>query len=144
MSARCRAGFTLLEIAVALAIAGIGMVACMQIFGGSLKLQDRASRQSRAVLAARVGMDELLMRPNEELRDGCEDRPAGADGFRMRRCVRKAGPEDGLEPDDKDSDAVQTEQILRYLEVAIAWQDGAGEKTYTVRSMRLTPAGSNE
>jgi prepilin-type N-terminal cleavage/methylation domain-containing protein len=141
MNTRRRAGFTLLEIAVALAIVGIGMVACMQVFSGALKLQDRASRQSRAVLVARVGMDELLMRPNQELRDGCEERAAGADGFRMRRCVRKAGPEDGVE-EDNEAD-VQLEQILRYLEVAVAWQDGAGEKTYTVRSMRLTPAESN-
>src|SRR4030095_3251103 len=101
MSGRPRAGFTLLEIAVALAIAGIGMVACMQVFSGSLKLQDRASRQSRAVLVARVGMDELLMRPNDQLRDGCEDRPAGKDGYRIRRCIRTAGPQDGVEPGGK-------------------------------------------
>src|SRR4030095_254757 len=101
MSGRPRAGFTLLEIAVALAIVGIGMVACMQVFSGSLKLQDRASRQSRAVLVARVGMDELLMRPNEQLRDGCEDRPAGQDGFRMGRCVRTVGPAAGGEPGDQ-------------------------------------------
>jgi general secretion pathway protein I len=143
MSSRHRAGFTLLEIAVALAIVGIGMVACMQVFSGSLKLQDRASRQSRAVLVARVGMDELLMRPNDQLRDGCEDRPPGADGFRMRRCVRTAGPEDGVEPDEKEADT-QMEQVLRYLEVAVAWQDGAGEKNYTVRSMRLTPVETND
>ena len=143
MSGRPRAGFTLLEIAVALAIAGIGMVACMQVFSGSLKLQDRASRQSRAVLVARVGMDELLMRPNDQLRDGCEDRPAGKDGYRMRRCVRTAGPQDGVEPDDKEAD-VQIEQVLRYLEVAVAWQDGAGEKDYVVRSMRLTPIEAND
>jgi len=142
MNARRRAGFTLLEVAVALAIVGIGMVALMQVFSGSLKLQDRASRQSRAVLVARVGMDELLMRPTDELHDGCEDRPAGADGFRMRRCVRKAGPEDGVE-ESNDPEA-QMEQVLRYLEVSVAWQDGAGEKDYVVRSMRLTPLESND
>ena len=42
-------GFTLLEIAVSLAILGIGMVACIQAFGGGLRLQDRAARQDRAV-----------------------------------------------------------------------------------------------
>src|SRR5262245_58985150 len=108
MRGRARAGFTLLEIAVALAIVGIGMVACMQVFSGSLKLQDRASRQSRAVLVARVGMDELLMRLYDRLRDGCEDRPAGKDGYRMRQCVRTAGPQDGVLADDKEAD-VQTE-----------------------------------
>jgi prepilin-type N-terminal cleavage/methylation domain-containing protein len=137
MRARSRAGFTLLEIAVALAIAGIGMVACMQVFSGSLRLQDRAARQSRAVLAARMGMDELLMRPTDELRDGCGACRVAVKGFRLSCCVRKAGPEDGIE-EPKDTE-VPAEQELRYLEVAVAWQDGSSEKTYTVRSMRLTP-----
>ncbi len=143
MSARPRAGFTLLEIAVALAIVGIGMVACMQVFSGSLRLQDRASRQSRAVLVARVGMDQLLMLPYDKLRDGCQDSPAGKDGVSMRRCIRKAGPEDGVETAAADAEP-QTEQILYYLEVAVAWHDGAGEKTYTVRSMRLAPPDTTD
>ena len=37
-----RGGFTLLEIAVALAIVGMGAVTCLQLFSGSLRLQDRA------------------------------------------------------------------------------------------------------
>ena len=48
MKAHARAGgFTLLEIAVALAIVGIGMVACMQVFSGGL-----AWRTGRRVRAA--------------------------------------------------------------------------------------------
>ena len=58
------AGFTLLEIAVALAILGVGIVTCLQVFSGSIRLQDRATRQSRAVLHARAAMDALLFQPN--------------------------------------------------------------------------------
>jgi prepilin-type N-terminal cleavage/methylation domain-containing protein len=142
MRARPRAGFTLLEIAVALAITGIGMVACMQIFSGSLRLQDRAARQSRAVLAARMGMDELLMRPTDDLHDGCGPCRVKVQGFQLSCCVRKAGPEDGVEaPEDTESPA---EQELRFLEVAVAWQDGTRDKNYTVRSMRLTPSAERE
>ncbi|TMA63303.1 MAG: type II secretion system protein [Deltaproteobacteria bacterium] len=70
-------GFTLLEIAVALAIVGMGAVTCLQLFSGSLRLQDRASRQSRAVLAARAAMDALLFQP--EIRDHTEERTSRAE-----------------------------------------------------------------
>jgi len=53
-------GFTLIEIAVAMAVLGVGVVTLQQIYQGALRLQDRASRQGRAVLHARATMDSLL------------------------------------------------------------------------------------
>jgi general secretion pathway protein I len=129
---RAAAGFTLLEIAVALAILGVGLVTCMQIFGGSLRLQDRAMRQSRAVLHARATMDALLFQP--DIADHSEERTT-ADGFQTRILVRHAGPDEGL-PERRKLDFA-TDVALRYLEVDVTWQDGAGAKTYTLRSMRV-------
>ena len=74
---RARAGgFTLLEIAVALAILGIGMVACMQVFSGGLRLQDRASRQNRAVMLARATRWTTLIEPPKK-GEAREHRQAG-------------------------------------------------------------------
>jgi general secretion pathway protein I len=131
------AGFTLLEISVALAILGVGVVSVMQIFGSSLRLQDRASRESRVVLHARAAMDALLFQP--EIADHTEERDT-AEGFHTRILVRKAGPEEGI--DDKDLD-MQSEVSLRYLQVDVTWQDGAGKKTYTLKSMRMAPDYDN-
>ena len=131
---RAAAGFTLLEIAVALAILGIGVVTCLQIFSGSLRLQDRAMRQSRAVLHARATMDALLFQP--EITDHSEERTT-ADGFATHILVRHARPAEGA-PDPDDLDELP-EQTLRYVQVDVAWQDGAGEKTYTVTSLRMAP-----
>ena len=128
-----QAGFTLLEIAVALAVVGVGVVACMQIFGGSLRLQDRAMRQSRAVLHARAAMDALLFQP--EIKDHTEERDT-ADGFRTKILVRHAGAEEGL--DERALD-FQDDDSLRYLQVDVIWQDGLGTKTYTLKSMRRAP-----
>ena len=128
------AGFTLLEIAVALAILGIGVVTCLQIFSGSLRLQDRATRQSRAVLHARATMDALLFQP--EITDHSEERTT-ADGFVTRILVRHALPTEGA-PDRDDLDDVP-ELTLRYVQVDVLWQDGLGEKSYTVTSMRTAP-----
>ena len=55
---RARAGFTLLEIAIAMAILGVGIVSVLQIFGASLRLQDRATRETAAVREARTAIRE--------------------------------------------------------------------------------------
>ncbi len=124
-------GFTLLEIAVALAICGIGMVACMQVFSGGLRLEDRASRQSRAVLHARAAMDALIFQ--RELKDHTQEFTT-AEGFRTKVTVRHADAGDGLAETDPDA---APDDTLRYLEVEVAWQDGTGAKKYTLRSMRM-------
>ena len=126
-------GFTLIEIAVALAILGVGVVTCLQVFAGSLRLQDRSSRESRAVLHARAAMDALLF--GGEIADHTEERTT-AEGYKTRIVVRHAGAEEGL--DQKDLD-FQSDVSLRYLEVDVTWQDGVGYKTYVLKSMRAAP-----
>jgi len=128
------AGFTLLEIAVALAVLGIGVVTTLHIFSGSLRLQDRAARQSRAVLHARATMDALLFQP--EIADHTEERTT-ADGFVTHILVRHAQPLEGA-PELGDADELP-EVTLRYLQVDVTWQDGIGAKSYTVTSLRAAP-----
>ncbi len=128
-----KSGFTLIEVAVALAILGIGIVTVLQIFGASLRMQDRASREARAVLAARAAMDALLATP--EVQDHSEDRDS-AEGFRTHVLVRHAGAAEGLSEKALD---FQSEHSLRYLEVDVSWQDATGVKTYTLKSLRMAP-----
>lgn len=130
---RRAAGFTLLEVAIALAILGAGVVTCLQVFGGSLRLQDRASRETRAVLHARAAMDALLFQP--EVRDHTEERTT-AEGFRTRVTVRHAGPAEGVDQQLLD---LESDIGLRYLQVDVTWQDGGGFKTYTLSSLRMAP-----
>ncbi len=126
-------GFTLLEIAVALAVLGVGVVTCLQIFSGSLRLQDRASRESRAVLAARAAMDHLISERDEELAVHNECRPTSAEGFKVCEKVWDCGPSDGVDKKDLDMDSGV---IMRCLHVDVTWQDGVGAKTFGVDSMR--------
>ncbi len=130
---RRQAGFTLLEVAVALAILGVGIVTCLQIFGASLRMQQRASRETRAVLAARAAMDALIAAP--EIQDHTESRDS-AEGFTTTVQVRHAGADEGLS--DKALD-FQSDYSLRYLQVDVSWRDGTGAKTYTLKSLRMAP-----
>ena len=134
MSRRGAAGFTLLEVGVAMAIVGVGVVICLQIFSGSLRLQDRASRETRAVLYARALMDALFF--ETEISNHTEERDT-AEGYHARVVVRDAGPEDGVEfPEDFEPNLDVT---LRALEVEVSWQDGVGMKTYALKSLRMAP-----
>ena len=135
MRAGARAGFTLLEIAVALAILGVGVVTCLEIFSASLRIQDRASRETRAVLAGRAAMDALLFQP--EISDHSECR-ASAEGYKTCVEVRHAGPQDGVETDDSDM-GIASDVSLRYLQVDVYCQDANGAKTYTLKSLRAAP-----
>ena len=131
---RGRGGFTLLEIAVAMSILAIGVVTLQQIYQGALHLQNRALRQSRAVLHARAAMDALLL--DKSLEDTQYDLPATREGFRTHVVVRHATSEEGAPEDSDESDSSQS---LRYIEVRVDWNDGLGSKTYTLRSLRMAP-----
>jgi len=128
-------GFTLLEVAVALAILGLVLVTMMQVISGGLTLEYKAGNLGRAVVKARALMDELMT--ELELRDGVEEGGDGTD-VRWRRTVRAAGPEEGGVEDDSELE-FEAEHMLRFLEVVVAWSEGGVEKTYTLQSLRVTP-----
>jgi len=65
-----RAGFTLLEVLIAMTIVGLGVVTLLQIFSQGLRLGARSSVQTEALSQGARVMDELLARP--KLRDGTE------------------------------------------------------------------------
>src|SRR5262245_4444118 len=133
-----RRGFTLLEVAVAMAILGVGVTTCFEIFGSSLRLEERASRQTRAVLHARAVMDALIFPP--DVRDHAEERTT-AEGFRTRILVRRATADEGA---TSSVLGFTSDVVLKYLEVEVAWEDGSGVKTYVVKSLRMAPNDSDD
>ena len=133
MTARSRAGgFTLLEIAVALAIVGIGMVACMQVFSGSLQLQGRAARQTRAVMRARTEMDKIVFDPPKRL----DVQGTSPEGFHTHVMVRAAKVPDEIPPPSDDTE-IEEDELPRYVQVDVDWEDGRGRKTYTLKTLAM-------
>jgi prepilin-type N-terminal cleavage/methylation domain-containing protein len=55
------AGFTLLEVVVAMTIVGLGVVTLLQIFSFGLRLGAKSTVQTEAMAYGREMMDELLV-----------------------------------------------------------------------------------
>jgi general secretion pathway protein I len=56
------AGFTLLEVVVAMTIVGIGVVTLLEIFSSGLRLGSRSSAATQVMAYGRQAMDEILLR----------------------------------------------------------------------------------
>ena len=132
-------GFTLLEIAIAMAILGLGVTSALQVFGSGVQLARAASRRSEAVVQARALMDSALWIPN--LRAG-ETHGEIGDGYRWGRTIRPAGPEDGIEPPAEG--AVEPEIGLAVISVLIEWDETSGTKNYRIGTMRVVPKTGEE
>ena len=130
-SPRPERGFTLLEIAIGMAILGLGVVAALQVFGSSMQLARAASRKSEAVVHAKALMDAALWAP--QLPDSVSHGELG-NGFRWQRTVRHAGPADGV-PDPE----VPVDVRLAVITVQVEWTELSGVKSYTIGTMRVVP-----
>jgi len=133
------AGFTLLEVIVALAIAGLAFAALFRAGGTGLFAADTAGRLEEAVARAQshlaaIGRDAALLQGEINGDDG--------DGFhwwlRIRpAAVRQAAP--------NLSQRVQRATTTLYdVEVEISWTAGGHQRAVTLRSERIdtvVPAG---
>ncbi|MBU1053888.1 MAG: prepilin-type N-terminal cleavage/methylation domain-containing protein [Proteobacteria bacterium] len=66
-------GFTLLEVVIATAILGIGVVMVMQLFAGGLRTGRISREYTNAVIHAKAKMEEMITNPvqgNGEFSDG--------------------------------------------------------------------------
>ncbi len=99
-------GFTLLEVIVAIAILGMGIVMVMQLFSAGLRSGRLSREYSMAVLHAREKMEEMLIEPAQgtgEFDDGYQWQ-TGVSGYNaadsddlklLKITVRVSWPETG-------------------------------------------------
>jgi len=131
---RRESGFTLLEVMVALAILGIGIVSVLELFAGSARLGVKASRYTLAAIYAQNVMNHLFAQPS--LDDG-EESGELPGGYAWRARVQEIHPDDDharLQPNRQN----QTDQFhLKEIEVSVRWVEGRGEQNLVVRSLRM-------
>src|SRR6516165_9500890 len=128
-------GFTLLEIVVALAIAGLAVVGLFHAGSGGLFAVDTAARAEEAVQRAQshlaaVGRDAALVEGEFTGDDGA--------GYRWTLRVRALTTRQSLEQDGISAASI----TLFNVEVAISWPSHAGERSVVLRTFRLGTTGS--
>jgi general secretion pathway protein I len=128
-------GFTLLEVVVALAIAGLALVGLFRAATDGIFAVDTAARVEEAVQRAQSHL--AAVGRNAALTGG---ESAGDDGggyrwtLRVRPVATRQAPgQDGIP---------STAATLFDVEVAIAWPARAGERSVTLRTLRLGAAES--
>jgi len=135
-------GFTLIEIAVAMAILGVAVVSALQVFGSSVQVARVAGRKSEAIMHAKALMDSVLWAP--ELVADVSHGDIG-DGFRWDRTIREAGPDDGIEEADAQGNVYRGDVKLAVVTVTVEWDDPSGVKSYAIQTMRIVPdTGEND
>lgn len=121
-----KAGFTLLEVVVAMAIVGLGVVTLLEIFSAGLRLGSRSVARTEAVTVGRQVMDEVWVR--REVRDGEEAGSVGG-GLRWRL---QAGP-----LSSGDGKFLPRGWALKEIVLRVHYREGGREKPLEVRTLRL-------
>jgi len=130
-------GFTLLEVAIALAILGVGVVTVLELFSAGLRMESGAGVRSRAVVYARGLLDQTMALP--EVRAG-SDRGRFDDMYHWEVAVREA-PDPAEDKDKPTHDlSIKNDFIMYEIEVSVLWTQSANrEGVYTIRTLRLAP-----
>lgn len=119
-------GFTLLEVVVAMAIVGLGVVTLLEIFSSGLRLGSRSSVRSEAVAYGRQVMDEALI--SRSGREGGEE-GSFAERYRWKLQVRPVREESKLPSSDLWE--------LREIVFEMKYQEGDREKKIELKTLRL-------
>jgi len=121
------AGFTLLEVVVAMTIVGIGVVTLLEIFSTGLRLGSRSSATTEAMTYGRQAMDEILLRRKIE-----EGAPQGSLNKRARWKL-------GIEPVKEPSDTLSLSSAWELKEITLDLRvtDAGRDRPVELRTYRL-------
>ncbi len=136
-SARGQRGFTLIEIVVAMAILGIGLVVIIELFGGGLRLERTSEEYTKAVGYARMKMEEISFA--KSLEEGIQEGEFDRD-YRWQLEVRKVDliPPTGIET------SYRPPMDLYWVRIEVLWKSGFKERTAWVESYRAFKTEGSE
>ncbi len=121
------AGFTLLEVVVAMTIVGIGVVTLLEIFSMGLRLGSRSSAATEAMTYGRQAMDEILLR--RKIEEGAQQ------GLLNERTRWKLGIGPVQEPSDRLS--LSSAWELQEITLDMRVTDAGRDRTVELRTYRL-------
>ena len=125
-------GFTLLEVLVAMAILGIGLVVIIELFSGGLRLGRTSEEYTKAVGYARMKLEEISLA--KSLEEGIEEGEFDRE-YRWQVEVKKV---DLLPPGRETS--YQPPVALYWVRIDVLWKSGTRERTTALESYRVLKA----
>jgi general secretion pathway protein I len=134
MSARARqrgnAGFTLIEVLVALAIIGLALGAVASVFSNGLTAHETVSDAEAALAVAEEQLALAAASPH----------PGASNGTYGGRFAWRATVAPYTDPSDKSPDAPTTLPPLYRVAVSVSWQDGRHSRALSLTTLRLGAA----
>jgi len=133
---RAAAGFTLLEVVVALAIASLALVGLFQAGSGGLFAVDTAARAEEALQRAQshlaaLGRGAALVEGETSGDDG--------GGYRWKLHVQRVAQRQSSAADGVTAQTT----VLFDVQVAISWRAGGHEREVLLRTLRLGTTGAS-
>jgi prepilin-type N-terminal cleavage/methylation domain-containing protein len=128
-------GFTLLEVMIAAAIMAMGIVAALELFGGSLRLAGNASQQSAATVLCRSLVDEELWRNIIE-----ENERSGTEGLFSWSVSTHPIDRELIGRDEQEQAELHdlTKELgLWLIRADVRWQAASGEKSIEFETARI-------
>lgn len=130
------AGFTLLEVIVAVAIAGLALVGLFQAGSGGVFAVDTAARAEEALQRAQshlaaIGRDAALVQGDSTGDDGA--------GYRWRLQVQPVSQRQGVAADG----ITPQNTTLFSVEVAVSWESRGHQRAVILRTLRLGSGAAN-
>lgn len=119
-------GFTLLEVVVAMAIVGLGVVTLIEIFSLGLRLVAKSSERTTAMAYGRQVMDEVLI--SRGTKEGAEE---GSFGGKHRWRLQ-------VKPVQADTKLLSSSAWeLKEFTLQMGYREGEREKQVEMRTLRL-------
>ena len=130
------AGFTLLEVIIALAILGIGLTVIMELFSGGLRLGRVSEEYTKAMNYACLKMEEIAIQ--NTVTEG-EDEGEFNDTYRWKVNVEKVD----ILPGDKGTEFNPPVEFY-HVRVNITWTAGSKERSASLESYKTVKPGTDE
>ncbi len=122
-------GFTLLEVLVAMAILGVGLIVIIELFSGGLRLERTSEEYTKAVGYARMKLEEISLA--KSLEEGIEEGEFDRE-YRWQVEVKKVD----LLPPGKET-SYQPPVALYWVRIDVLWKTGTRERKTALESYRL-------
>jgi general secretion pathway protein I len=131
------AGFTLIEVVIALAILGIGLMVIIELFSGGLRLARTSEEYTKAMNFARTKMEEIISQ--QKMEEGMDEGKCDDETFRWQVNIKKAD----ILPVEKDSDFKPPIELFE-VRVDILWKSGSKERSASIESYKACKLGTDE